>query len=312
MAKKKNQQTRTKLEEVNDSLSGIEQKFEQHKNLIYIIVAAILVIAFFLFAYVNSRFFGDINWGHKYEVEKAQTEIAKADDLLLKSAFSQGAVTAQDSTNALQVYETVAKKYGHNLIFKNDVGNRAKLMAAQILYARDKFADAQKYLEDYSPKGKIVGPTSQILLGDSYVNQKMYDKAVKAYDNAVDLSKDSFWDTLTWKEIALFVLALFALIVLVVYATRKNDSNRKLAMIISAIIFLLAAGFLAYLISSNKDIHENRSLIPYALQKKANVLDAQQKYDEEIKIYEELETKYTGPGSMTMQIERATAKKGGK
>jgi len=45
MAKKKNQETRTKLEDINESLSGIEQKFEQHKKVIYWIVIAILIIA---------------------------------------------------------------------------------------------------------------------------------------------------------------------------------------------------------------------------------------------------------------------------
>ncbi len=302
MAKKKNQPTRTKLEEINDSLSGIEQKFEQHKNLIYIIVAAILVIALGIWAYSQ--------YVYAPELEKAKTEMAKADDLLLKPAFAQGAtVTAQDSTNALQVYESVAKKYGDNLIFKNGEGNRAKLMAAQILYSRDKFAEAQKYLEDYSPKGKLVGPTSQMLLGDTYVNQDQFDKAIKAYDNAIDLSKDSFWSHITWREMLLCLLALVALVVMVIYARKKDDSNRVMAIIVSAIIFLAALGLMAYLLCG-KESFENRSLIPVAMQKKANVLDAQKKYDEEIKIYEEIEAKYTGPGSMTMQIERAKAKSG--
>ncbi|MBO4723393.1 MAG: hypothetical protein J5629_10765 [Muribaculaceae bacterium] len=302
MAEKKNQETRTKLEEINDSLSGIEQKFEQHKNLIYIIVGAILVIALGIWAFTQ--------YGYAPRVEKAKTEIAKADDMLLKPALQQGAaVTTQDSTNALQVYESVAKKYGDNLILKNGEGNRAKLMAAQILYAREKYAEAQKYLEDYSPKGKIIGPSSQILLGDTYVNQQMYDKAIKAYDNAIDLSKDSFWSMITWREIILFLLALCALATIVFEAKRKDDPNRTLALIASVVIFLASAGLLAYMLS-NKKGHENKSLISFVMQKKANVLDAQKNYDEEVKIYEEIEAKYTGPGSMTMQIERAKAKAG--
>ena len=230
--------------------------------------------------------------------------------MLLKPALQQGAaVTTQDSTNALQVYESVAKKYGDNLILKNGEGNRAKLMAAQILYAREKYAEAQKYLEDYSPKGKIIGPSSQILLGDTYVNQQMYDKAIKAYDNAIDLSKDSFWSMITWREIILFLLALCALATIVFEAKRKDDPNRTLALIASVVIFLASAGLLAYMLS-NKKGHENKSLISFVMQKKANVLDAQKNYDEEVKIYEEIEAKYTGPGSMTMQIERAKAKAG--
>ena len=308
MAKKKNQPTRTKLEEINDSLSGIEQKFEQHKNLIYIIVAAILVIALGIWAY--SQFV------YKPEVEQAKKEIAKADDLLLKQNFAKQQqqqpviVTTQDSTNALQVYESVAKKYGNNLIFKNDIGNLAKLMAAQILSARGKEAEAQKYLEDYSPKGKMVGPMSQLLLGDTYVNQNQYDKALKAYDNAVDLSKDSFWERLSWREYILFLMALAALAGIIFFAKKKDDPKlRRWSLICLAIIFLGSAGFFTYRIM-NQTGFENRSLIPYAMMKKATVLDAQKKYDEEIKIYEEIEAKYYGPGTMSMQIERAKAKSG--
>ncbi len=305
MAKKKNQPTRTKLEEINDSLSGIEQKFEQHKNLIYIIVAAILVVALGIWAYVN--------FGYGPELEESKNEIAKADDLFLKPGQqAQQAVTTQDSTNALQVYENVAKKYGNNLIFKNGNGNLAKLRAAQILYAREKYADAQKYLEDYSPKGKIIGPFSQALLGDCYVNQNQYDKAIKAYDNAIDLSKESFWELISWREIVLCLLALAALACFIYYMRNNDDAKqRRMMLISSAIIFLLSAGFLTYLLVKNCDKgFEQKESIAYALQKKATVLDAQKKYDEEIKIYEEIEAKYYGPGSMSMQIERAKAKAG--
>ena len=45
MARKKNQETRTKLEEINDSLSGAGQKLEQYKNIIYWAVMAVLIIA---------------------------------------------------------------------------------------------------------------------------------------------------------------------------------------------------------------------------------------------------------------------------
>ena len=292
MAKKKNQPTRTKLEEINDSLSGIEQKFEQHKNLIYIIVCAILVVAFGIWAYYN--------FGYKKQEENAQKELAKADQLRM---------TGQDSL-ALTTYESVAKKYGNNLIFKSGVGNLAKLYTAQIYYDKGKYAEAQKYLEDYTPKGKIVGPSSQMLLGDTYVNQNQYDKALKAYDKAIDQSKGSFWERISWLEIVLFLLALAAIAAIVYFARKKDDPKlRRLVTITSAVILLASVGLLSYLLCNN-NIFENRSLIPFAMQKKATVLDAQKKYDEEIKIYEEIEAKYTGPGSMSMNIERAKAKSG--
>ena len=168
MAKKKNQETRTKLEEINDSLSGIEQKFEQHKNIIYWSVMAVLIIALIIWAYFKFIYTPNL--------EKANAELAKADtELIMK----------QDSVAALKAYEKVAKNYS------NEAGNVAKLKAATILYAQGQIKKALNYLEDYSPKGKIVAPSSQSLLGDCYVNTKQLDKAVAAYDKAIKLVGDN-------------------------------------------------------------------------------------------------------------------------
>ena len=48
-----------------------------------------------------------------------------------------------------------------------------------------------KYLNNFDPKGNIVGPASQSLLGDCYVNLKQLDKAVAAFDKAISLSGDN-------------------------------------------------------------------------------------------------------------------------
>ncbi|MBQ5408924.1 MAG: tetratricopeptide repeat protein [Bacteroidales bacterium] len=223
MAKKKNQETRTKLEDINESLSGIEQKFEQHKKVIYWIVIAILIIALLVWGYFK------FVYGPNYE--KAKKDLSKADtELLIKN----------DSTAALKSYEKIAKNYS------NPAGNRAKLSAATILYGQGDYKKALNYLEDYSPKGEIAGPASQALLGDCYVNNKNLDKAVSAYDKAIKL-----------------------------------------------------AG-------------ENKVLVASIMQKKANVLHSQKKYKEELDLYEQLETKYMGPGAMDAQIERAKTMMGGK
>ena len=218
MAKKKNQETRTKLEEINDSLSGIEQKFEQHKNVIYWAVMAVLVIALLIWGYFKFIYGPNL--------EKANNELIKADTELIMN---------QDSVAALKAYQKVAKNY------RNDAGNVAKLKAATILYAQGKNKEALNYLEDYSPKGKIVGPASQSLLGDCYVNAKQLDKAVAAYDKAIDLAGD------------------------------------------------------------------NKDYVPSFMLKKANVLHSMKKYDDELAIYQEIETKYWGPGAVDAQIERAKA-----
>lgn len=218
MAKKRNQETRTKLEEINDSLSGIEQKFEQHKNIVYWAVMAVIIIALIIWAYFKFIYAPNL--------EKANNELNKADTELIFN---------QDSVAALKAYEKVAKNYS------NAAGNVAKLKAATILYAQGKNKEAMNYLEDYSPKGKIVGPASQSLLGDCYVNAKQLEKAIDAYDEAIKLAGD------------------------------------------------------------------NKSYVPSFMLKKANVLHSLKKYNEELAIYQEIETKYYGPGALDAQIERAKA-----
>lgn len=218
MAKKKNQETRTKLEDINDSLSGIEQKFEQHKNVIYWVVMAILVIALLIWGYFKFIYGPNL--------EKANADLSKADTELIIN---------QDSVAALKSYQKIAKNYS------NPAGNRAKLSAATILFNQGKVKEALKFLEDYSPKGKVLGPASQSLLGDCYVNTNKLDKAVSAYDKAITLAGD------------------------------------------------------------------NKAYVPTFMLKKANVLHSQKKYEEELAIYEEIEAKYYGPGSLDAQIERAKA-----
>lgn len=171
MAKKKQQETRTKLEEINDSLSGIEQKFEQHKNLIYWIVLGVLIIALLIWAYFKFIYGPNL--------EKANNELSKADVALYMQ---------QDTTTALKGYEKVAKNYS------NPAANMAKFNAARLLFAKgdkNSLKKALNYLEDYSPKGTVVGPASQSLLGDCYVNEKKYDKALACYDKAIKLAGDN-------------------------------------------------------------------------------------------------------------------------
>lgn len=223
MAKKKIQETRTKLEDINDSLSGIEQKFEQHKKVIYWIVCAILLIALLVWGYFKFIYGPNL--------EKANNELSKADSELIMKA---------DTTAALKGYEKVAKNYS------NAAANRARLNAATIYYAKGDSKKALKYLEDYSPKGKVVGPAALSLKGDCYVNAKKYSDAIAAYDKAISMADD------------------------------------------------------------------NRAYVPTFMLKKANVLHAQKKYDEEISLLEEIETNYYGPNALATQIERAKAMKGAK
>ncbi len=167
MAKKENQSARTSLEEVNDTLSSWEQKVEGNKKIIYYAGGAIVAVAVIVLAYIYL-------WRIP-QADAAKEDISKADMELFQG---------QDSL-ALKDYEKVASDYS------NKPANRANLNAAILLYQKGKYQEAVKYLNDFDAEGNLVGPASQSLLGDCYVNLKQYDDAIKAFDKAISLAGDN-------------------------------------------------------------------------------------------------------------------------
>ena len=169
MAKK--QSTRTSIDELNESLSSIEQKVENNKNYIYWVCGAIVVIAAVIVGYI----YGIRNPGF----EDARNEISQADMQL-----AQG-----NDSIALVQYMAVAEGYS------NSVANRANLNAAILLYNDGKYEEAISCISNFDPEGVIVGPASQSLLGDCYVNTGKLDEALSAYDKAIALSADNSYYT---------------------------------------------------------------------------------------------------------------------
>jgi len=164
MAKKQNQSARTTLEEVNESLTSAAQRIEDNKKYINWALIAIAVIALLAIGYI----YGIRN----PNLEKAKNEIGDADLELMMG----------DQDKALTDYEKVAAAYS------NKTAERAHLNAAILLYEKGEYEKAIKHLEDFSPAGNLVGPASQSLLGDCYVNLKKLDKALSAYDKAISLA----------------------------------------------------------------------------------------------------------------------------
>lgn len=174
MAKRKNESARTTLEEVNEQLTGAAQRIEENKKYIYYALGAIAVVVLLVAGYI----FGVRN----PNMQKAKDDIAKAD-----MAYLQG-----DTTTALKEYQKVFEAYS------NKPAERAAFNAAIILYQQGKNKEAAAYLEKYDPEGNMVGPASQSLLGDCYVNMKQYDKAISAFDKAVKLSGNNEFYTPTF------------------------------------------------------------------------------------------------------------------
>lgn len=166
MAKKENE-TRTSIDELNESLSGIEKKVEENKKMIVWVLGAIVAIAVIILGYVYLI--------QEPNFENAKAEIAQADSKL---------ALGQDSI-ALEAYKAVADSYS------NDAANRAGLNAGIILFQQGKYEEAINYINKFDAEGVLVGPASQSLIGDCYVNLEKYDEAVKYFDKAISLSGDN-------------------------------------------------------------------------------------------------------------------------
>lgn len=165
MAKQVKGNARTSLEGINDSLSSLEQKVEQNKKYIYyvlgVVVAIVAIVLIYIYAIRNPG------------IEDAKKQVSQADMVLL---------VQNNPDSALVLY----KRVFDNSSYKP--ANRAGQMAGILLYQKGKYDEAIKYLERTSADGKIAGPAVKSLLGDCYVNKKNYDKAMKAYDEAIKLA----------------------------------------------------------------------------------------------------------------------------
>ena len=160
MAKKEIAPARTKLEEVNESLTNTAQKLEKNKKTIYWIVGIVMGIVV-----------AGAGWYYLIHLPgKAQAAslIGKAD-----LEYIQG-----DSANAAKDYKVALDKGA----------DRAAYNLAIISYQAGKYKEAAAHLESYDAKGKLVGPAAMSLLGDCYVNLKDYDKAIGAFDKAIKLA----------------------------------------------------------------------------------------------------------------------------
>lgn len=164
MAKDKNTETRTAVDDLNDSLTGIEQKVQNNQKFIMwacIVVAA--VVALVLLYIYGIR---------KPGIEAANNAIGQADIEL-----AQG-----NDSIALAQYKQVAEEYGY------DAGNRAALNAAILLYQQGKYKEALTYLKDYKANEEIIGASAKSLEGDCYVNLKQYPEAIDCFKEAAKIS----------------------------------------------------------------------------------------------------------------------------
>lgn len=168
MSKKKQaDETRTSIDDLNDSLTSMSAKVQANKKLIINITVGVAALVAVVLIYVFMIRVPAVN--------RADANIGAADRELL--------VNGNDSL-ALALYQQAAED-GY------DAGNRARLEAAILLYDEGKYEEALSYVSDYSAKDDVVGAAAYSLKGDCLVNLDRLDEAVGAFDKAVSQSSNN-------------------------------------------------------------------------------------------------------------------------
>ena len=140
------------------------------KHIVMAVVALIVLVAgFFLYK----------NYVSAPREEKASTELAKGQELFGMQQFEQ-ALNGDGTT--FSGFVKIANDYS-----STDAGNLAKLYAGLCYANLNKWNEAVKYLDSYSPgNDAMVSPAAIAALGNAYAHVGKIDEAIKALKKAAD------------------------------------------------------------------------------------------------------------------------------
>ncbi len=172
MAKKSKQPVSKGNQEMIETLNKSEAFFNKNKKAILTCLIALVLIVVGVIAYnnyVDSR------------NEKASTVMAKCQDLFAAQDFDKALKGDSIGTPG---FIQIASDYSGT-----KAGNLANLYAGLCYAKLDKWEEAVKYFDQFSPKSDMmVSPMSVIAMGDAYANVKQLDKAVDSYKKAAKMA----------------------------------------------------------------------------------------------------------------------------
>lgn len=149
--------------------SKSEAFFQKNGKAVLIAVAAVLLIIAGYFCYKT--------FVSAPREEKASTAIARGQEYFNGEQFD---LALNGDGAGYTGFVKIASDYG-----STDAGNLAKLYAGLCYAHMDKWQEAVKYLEDYSPaKDAMVGPAAVQALGNAYAHIGQVDKAVAKLKDA--------------------------------------------------------------------------------------------------------------------------------
>lgn len=163
----------------NEALIKSEVFFEKYKKAIIIALIAIVVIivgAFLYKAYVAEP-----------REEKASTELAKGQEYFNAEQFDKALKGDGAGFSGLL---NVINNYG-----STDAANLANLYAGLCYANLNKWNEAVKYLDEYSPADDaMVSPAAVAALGNAYAHVNQLDKAITNLQKAADMADNEAKD----------------------------------------------------------------------------------------------------------------------
>ena len=154
-----------------ETLTSSEVFMLKYKKHIVIAVVALIVLVAGFFLYKN--------YVSAPREEKASTELAKGQELFGMQQFEQ-ALNGDGTT--FSGFVKIANDYS-----STDAGNLAKLYAGLCYANLNKWNEAVKYLDSYSPgNDAMVSPAAIAALGNAYAHVGKIDEAINALKKAAD------------------------------------------------------------------------------------------------------------------------------
>ena len=177
MATKKEQEIKKgeeRLENVETALSKTELWIEEHQNLIYGVIAAIIVIA-------------GIIWGLKALNDKkdrnASNEIFTAQKYFEKEMYDAALEGDGNYLGFAEVYDSYKS---------TKTGKLAAYYAGICNMKLGKFEEAIDYLKKYTNNDEILAPMALGAIGDCYMELDDTNNAASYYEKAANKSKNEF------------------------------------------------------------------------------------------------------------------------
>lgn len=171
---KKEEKTHNELEAVEHALSASERFIENNQKQILTGLAVLVLIVLGALSFHNFYL--------KPREITAQNEMYKSQAYFAADSFR---VALQGDGAQTIGFKEIASEYGFTTS-----GNLASAYAGICYYKMGQYESAIEFLSKFNGKDDYFSATVEGLIGDCYVDLNQMDKALSAYDKAIDFEND--------------------------------------------------------------------------------------------------------------------------